>query len=1586
MSSEKIPPIDGAEGGAEQEAETQEIARMHSPETPESTLVSQEAQYEEAKVIEPPQVIENVSEVVGIALPEKEEINMLGSVSRDLRRASMVLERIKALTPEQIKPREVALIDERTEYIENFIRETREVKDEATREGVAILRALPNAKEIEDAVSLDDEATIAELTLRKKDKDQPLSKEEESALFRSFKNRDRFFDQLKSLGIEKDSARELYHRMISEKSIELRSHIPTGVSSARRIAETTELIHQVPEIKASIEAEATTPARPEDVITPFLTPEVLAAIAELNAQPTDDEKEDLNALRDETDIEKMLKDIPETAWNYQTPNIDESASPEILEALKRDGIHVKEGKKLTALQALILRRNVLGKRGTDDIARTQARIAENARRKREAEAGREVSASPATTPLPEALPLSVPSVEGMTVEDLEVEEIVIPPVGEVSSPRTVEARRQKGRELLSWDDEPLGRTPEMRRQKGRELLGADVEELSLSQIKEQIILLEAQPSRTEEEEEKLKGLHWLYDNAEANGFRESGIDPDDVIKEIESLMPKAILSSESKVAIAQALKYIAPGDSQIMEKDEALALGTEEEREVRRAFEERWGNFMNALEALGIDPDVAEKVHLKFSKQLDAKALMSPSKEIEARVITEYSERFNIGKEVLENIPGFSELTSGQQLLVLENFKKTAAQDVSVEGLKTYKEDLAKSGFWGRAWKNMTKQYQLGKAKGAVAEEWREGGSKEALAMKRDTLEGLTKLALTQKEFDVIEKDGTLQMEFAREELFKGKELSDEEKNTLTRFNDAANRYANLDFTGMEGEKEDFRESVEKEYQTALESVTQIYAEYDTAAGVEWQHKVRSAVQMNRFFADNPELEKDLDRSAGMTALLSGMNTLTERGTIAGVGVGLRVGAVSMLGTAGLFVAAPFVGGFLGARRAKQSIAEKDLLARMGEYDTSDEKKHERSEIENMQGAKNVINEGDVAKNTIDAHMLINRLSSTLREINEVNETQTVERAKRDETGALLRNEKGEVIKEVVSKREQLLSSLDARIEYTKRKLEEELVNLGGTNTIRITAINDLMEALGRAESLVAFEDPHNKNLLTERLDNLLDIRKEKIEDNRKYLVRKEAAKGAALAVGFAAAGTGIGWAIRHGIDSGFFGGGAKLSEEVMSTGKTPSGDIPRVEGAAVPSLEKMNEFPGGGEYVRNFNDTISHVIGANTTRAPLSIEELYALRQTAGLEGPEGLNTEAHSILIAEMSKSKDALSNEAIERIMANYKNYVSGVIDTPSVEVAPPIDLESGSALSGTIAARVLESTPKVYAAESGDTLTSILKEHVSEVRALSSDGQENAIQNFLRSLSPEDLREIGVTDPDKIAIGQSLNLEKVVQLLHEKQVGGVDILKHAEILTTPKGEIFESGVMDQSGVATDAAPGIVQDAVTPSSPEAVTPPRETPGMLHMPSREEAVVGSGSDTSEHITSARVNWQSLPESTRLLEADTTAQQYLENDIATLYGPKSKFGYFPREWTSIAARNANAVLTQTKETDPSSLLSDADEIPPGYEWANVGKMQQYLREQGFTKENGFVPKEKESIAEFIKRAHAAKIMNEGPTRSVQGK
>ena len=78
---------------------------------------------------------------------------------------------------------------------------------------------------------------------------------------------------------------------------------------------------------------------------------------------------------------------------------------------------------------------------------------------------------------------------------------------------------------------------------------------------------------------------------------------------------------------------------------------------------------------------------------------------------------------------------------------------------------------------------------------------------------------------------------------------------------------------------------------------------------------------------------------------------------------------------------------------------------------------------------------------------------------------------------------------------------------------------------------------------------------------------------------------------------------------------------------------------------------PGPQEHTRNFNENISSLVGAGTSRGPLSAGELLALRQTGGADNPSLANMDAHNALIAAVQNSKTALTHEQIQQILGTY-----------------------------------------------------------------------------------------------------------------------------------------------------------------------------------------------------------------------------------------------------------------------------------------------------------------------------------------------
>ena len=102
-------------------------------------------------------------------------------------------------------------------------------------------------------------------------------------------------------------------------------------------------------------------------------------------------------------------------------------------------------------------------------------------------------------------------------------------------------------------------------------------------------------------------------------------------------------------------------------------------------------------------------------------------------------------------------------------------------------------------------------------------------------------------------------------------------------------------------------------------------------------------------------------------------------------------------------------------------------------------------------------------------------------------------------------------------------------------------------------------------------------------------------------------------------------------------------------------------------------------------NKEMSKSVGAGKTRAPLSDEELLALRQTRGADKPETQNQEAYDALIKAMKSVKEPLSHKKIQEILNAYPA-------PPPVAVAPAQEIQAPESQPSPSAQDEVISTPQ------------------------------------------------------------------------------------------------------------------------------------------------------------------------------------------------------------------------------------------------------------------------------------------------------
>ena len=530
----------------------------------------------------------------------------------------------------------------------------------------------------------------------------------------------------------------------------------------------------------------------------------------------------------------------------------------------------------------------------------------------------------------------------------------------------------------------------------------------------------------------------------------------------------------------------------------------------------------------------------------------------------------------LNEIPQLRDLSEGQQLKVLEEMKHLVLKDIEREKVKRYRgriDELAKSDSWWEKVKGMgmkaTKKFQLGRMKDEVSSEWLAADDVDAATLRKEALSGLIDKALGNKEFDVTLEEDKFVTHYLSEKDF-GEDLDDATKEKIRSFNETANAYANTDL----GESP---EAAKEAYEAAAREMTRMLAEQkegkwssDNAAA--WRVKLEGAVQMERFFEDNPDLDKELNKAgANIGAAISFKNLLAERGVISAASMGARYVGMSVLGLAAIPLVAAGVGGVMGWRRAKDEFSENELLAQMGDRDTSDDKEHQKT------GS----NEKDRAKNFVSGEKLVSKLEKLLGEYTAASDEEMIEVSARDERGHLRMRDLPDAngksfLVEQVSKKESLRRELEARVAYTSRKMEEQLIDLGSVRGDRVEQIKNLALTLGEARAVLGFAD-EGINAIETRVNNMLDIREEKIEHNQMTHLVKQAMRGALMGAAISEASVVVG-----GMLPGHAATGSAINMKSAPSGAAGAEALPGFSHAVPPpgpqSIYPNEAVPQGGK------------------------------------------------------------------------------------------------------------------------------------------------------------------------------------------------------------------------------------------------------------------------------------------------------------------------------------------------------------------------------------------------------------------------
>lgn len=454
-----------------------------------------------------------------------------------------------------------------------------------------------------------------------------------------------------------------------------------------------------------------------------------------------------------------------------------------------------------------------------------------------------------------------------------------------------------------------------------------------------------------------------------------------------------------------------------------------------------------------------------------------------------FDSEFNIKKEELEQVKGYNKLSGGQRMLILENLRQLAAGRIQEEALSKYKEKTAKSKFFGKYWQGIAKHYQIAKLEKSTAKQILKGGMSVHGEILKQLIKGSAELG---PEAEII--DGKLEIKYV-----SGLEnLSEEDQKTVKYFNQIASKYSKTPYewalkTADTNESVQFT-AIKTIYEKAKKDLVELQQKRGKSKEQIFSYlsDVEGKIQMNQFFNTNPEAEEYLQNVKNKSAWKHMIaNTVTEKGLYFGMGAAGRSLAVGALGWMAAPAVAGLMGGFMHRSRGKETLKEREKMARKGVKDTG-------AEAANFVDAKKEIIMKSGKK--IEAG-LTDKLDGLSLEI-----------ATNPMSGNLKKK----------------LASLAERIDYTKNKLKAGLINFGDEKE-RISNQYGLIQSLNTANSVLeAFKTTRKNKELRKRLNDFLERKEKKITKKQKAYLRNQFLKGAAVSAGAASLGAGLRYAGEH--------------------------------------------------------------------------------------------------------------------------------------------------------------------------------------------------------------------------------------------------------------------------------------------------------------------------------------------------------------------------------------------------------------------------------------------------------------------------
>jgi len=487
-----------------------------------------------------------------------------------------------------------------------------------------------------------------------------------------------------------------------------------------------------------------------------------------------------------------------------------------------------------------------------------------------------------------------------------------------------------------------------------------------------------------------------------------------------------------------------------------------------------------------------------------------PEKDIEVLpedVIENKLKNLNIKPEELEvEIPEFDLLLPGQKVLALENLEQSILGDIKEDSLAEYQSRF--SGLTGKGlsalslrnaaalgknlWLGITKHYQIAEIEKDKAGRSLSIGIEGHKKMLSELTEGLYNYGPDVE----MDKKGKIQINYLR----KSNTLSGPGIEFANYFNESATALAQIPDewrydTAKESDHQKFLKAeaqYNKDKELAFDVLTKNYNLSEEGAMME-MNKIDGQVRLNQFLNSNPEVETQLLKMRDQSLIKKTLSdVITERGLYMSAGFASRTFATLGLGALGAAVSfggvvggAGIIGYFRSLKRAKENIRQKDIMGRRGQKDESETAKNF-----DLSSGKKI---GKVDENIEVSFGLEDKISSLINRISTEGN---------------------------YNKRLELEKRLKTRLNYTKKRLDDGAVNFGNKEG-RLKNQYNLMSIMAQAENWIypGYTNSDERQDVEDRLEKMLDFHEKELSQERKEYVVKQAFKGAAISMGFAAAG-----------------------------------------------------------------------------------------------------------------------------------------------------------------------------------------------------------------------------------------------------------------------------------------------------------------------------------------------------------------------------------------------------------------------------------------------------------------------------------